>query len=60
VTDLNETIKARIAELEVERERTVTLANQQLAALSGAIRELETLLKIEETSKEQDIGGQDG
>jgi hypothetical protein len=42
-------IEKRIAELKAQREDFVKQANQQIAALNGAISALEDLLKPEET-----------
>jgi hypothetical protein len=42
---MEEQIKARIAELEKEREQVVAQANQQIAAYGGAIAELKKLIE---------------
>lgn len=48
----DERIQRRIAELKEQREDFVRQANQQIAALNGAISALEELLKPEEKPKE--------
>lgn len=45
--DYEEKIKVRIAALKDQREKFVEQANQQLAALNGAIAELEALIEPE-------------
>jgi hypothetical protein len=42
--DMETRIRERIAELTRQREQVVAAANQQIAALSGAIKELEALV----------------
>ena len=42
--NIDERLKARIAELAKTRDEIVTQANQQIAALNGGIAELELLL----------------
>ncbi len=45
--NMEERIKARIAQLEAERDRLVAQANQRLSAYEGAIGELKALLQVE-------------
>lgn len=52
-----ESIRARIADLEQERDSFVQQANQQIAMLNGAIRGLEGLLS--ENGQEEIIEKQD-
>lgn len=52
--DMETRIRERIAELTREREQLVTQANQQLAALSGAIKELEALVAEADTDDKQE------
>jgi hypothetical protein len=47
-------IRARIAELTRQREQVVAAANQQIAALSGAIKELEVLVATDTGTQEPD------
>ena len=42
---MEERIRARIAEIEAEREQFVAQANQQIAAFNGAIQALRGLLE---------------
>lgn len=44
---MEERIRARIAEIEAEREQFVAQANQQIAAFNGAIQALRSLLEAE-------------
>ena len=62
MSDIEQRIRERIAELRGQRDQLVAAANQQVAALSGAIRELEALVKIESETDEQkqEEGGSDG
>lgn len=47
MTVTEERIRARVAELKAEREQFLQRANQQIAALDGAIQVLEGLLEPE-------------
>ena len=62
MSDMETRIRERIAELTRQREQVVAAANQQIAALSGAIKELEALVKVESETDEQkqEEGGSDG
>lgn len=50
---MKDTIERRIAELKEQRDQFVQQANQQVAALNGAIQELERLLNPPKESPSQ-------
>jgi low affinity Fe/Cu permease len=52
--DMETRIRERIAELTRQREQVVAAANQQIAALSGAIKELEALVATDTGKQEPD------
>ena len=51
-TIVAEKVKARIAQLEQERDMLIQQANQQISSYNGAILELKALLEPEETAGE--------
>jgi ABC-type transporter Mla subunit MlaD len=51
--DLETRIRARIEALTKQREQVVAAANQQIAALSGAIKELEALVAEQDGDKQE-------
>jgi hypothetical protein len=52
--DMETRIRERIEALTKQREQLVTTVNQQLAALSGAIKELEVLVATDTGKQEPD------